>query len=331
MNKVFMLVGLLMANAAVAQTTQSTRSSSTTTTTNASSGYNNDNRNNTGTMSTGTSSSGTMGTSGTTGTSGTGTYNSNSSMGTGSTGATGSYNSTGTTGTMNSGSTNGSMNSGTSGGYNSSSNLNSAGTSSYNTTSTSTYNTQTTTRDRKFDYKNFVFGIYAGANTTRFRGEDIDTENPAGRLGYQAGFFVRGGGRLFGQLGAEYFASSSNYFRPGDGQSVQAIRDQINIQYIQVPVYIGYKLTESDRGISAIRVQVGAEYANRISSNSNSFNLTGSEIKSGSFNALGQLGFDIGPLLIDLTYHHGLSDAVQINTFQGSSRRILSASVGFKF
>jgi hypothetical protein len=211
-------------------------------------------------------------------------------------------------------------------------------TNSYNnsaatTTTTDTYTT--TTRDKKTkDYKNFVFGIYAGLNTTRFKGEDVNGDNLSGRLGYQAGFFVRGGGRLFGQLGGEYFASSSNYFRKGDGQSAQNIQDQINIQYVQIPVYIGYKLVESDRGISAVRLQVGLEYANRINSNSNSFNLSNSEIKSGTFNGLGQLGFDIGPLLIDLTYHYGFSnsiEAVSTTGFAGSQRRILSASVGFKF
>ena len=94
---------------------------------------------------------------------------------------------------------------------------------------------------------------------------------------------------------------------------------------------MGYKLLESDRGLSAIRLQVGGEYANRINSNSNTFNLDKSEIKTGTFNTLGQLGFDIGPLLIDLTYHHGLSDAISRTGFNGSTRRIVSASVGFKF
>ncbi|QIP12791.1 PorT family protein [Spirosoma aureum] len=211
-------------------------------------------------------------------------------------------------------------------------------TNSYNNSATTTTTTDTYTtpaRDKKTkDYKNFVFGIYAGLNTTRFKGEDVNGDNLSGRLGYQAGFFVRGGGRLFGQLGGEYFASSSNYFRKGDGQSAQNIQDQINIQYVQIPVYIGYKLVESDRGISAVRLQVGLEYANRINSNSNSFNLSNSEIKSGTFNGLGQLGFDIGPLLIDLTYHYGFSnsiEAVSTTGFAGSQRRILSASVGFKF
>lgn len=208
------------------------------------------------------------------------------------------------------------------------------------TTTTTTTNYSTTDRpDRvKKDYKNFVFGIYAGLNSTKLKGESTGGDI-SGRVGYQAGFFVRGGGRFFGQLGAEYFASSSNYFTKGDGATASQIQDQINIQYVQIPVYIGYKLLESDRGISAIRLQVGLEYANRISSNSGKFELTNSEIKSGTFNGLGQLGFDIGPLLIDLTYHYGLSDSIKNPTngsttstgFAGSSRRILSASVGFKF
>lgn len=193
------------------------------------------------------------------------------------------------------------------------------------------------TKKTKADgYKNFVFGIYAGLNTTKFKGEEVTTTGNnklTGRLGYQAGFFVRGGGRLYGQIGAEYFASSSNYFTQGSGQSASDIKDQINIKYIQVPVYIGYKLVESDRGISAVRLQVGLEYANRIGSDANKFgSLNNFEVKSGTFNGLGQLGFDMGPVFIDLTYHYGFGDSITQNAgFATSQRRIASASFGFKF
>ena len=202
------------------------------------------------------------------------------------------------------------------------------------TTTADTYNTTGTARTKSGkDYKNFVFGVYAGLNTTKFKGENVDTQGDlSGRLGYQLGFFVRGGGRLYGQIGAEYFASSSNYFTTGSGQSAQNIQDQINIKYIQVPVYIGYKLVESDRGISAVRLQLGVEYANQIGSDANQFgNLDGFRVKSGTFNGLGQLGFDAGPIFLDLTYHYGFSDAVSGTGFNGSQRRIASASVGFKF
>ena len=205
-----------------------------------------------------------------------------------------------------------------------------------NSTTTDTYTTNQPERT-KDGYKNFVFGIYAGLNTTKFKGEALDANGSGsaltGRLGYQAGFFVRGGGRLYGQIGAEYFASSSNYFVAGSGQSVASVRGQIDLKYIQVPVYIGYKLTESDKGISAVRVQVGLEYANQIGSTANEFgNVNNLQFKSGTFNGLGQLGFDAGPVFLDLTYHYGFSDVITRNSgFAGSQRRILSASVGFKF
>lgn len=194
---------------------------------------------------------------------------------------------------------------------------------------------QPASREQKTrDYKNFVYGIYAGLNTTRFQGESANGNQLTGRLGYQAGFLVRAGGRLYGQLGAEYFASSAIYFRAGDGTSVSAIQDQINIHYVQVPVYVGYKLVQSLRGISAVRLKAGLEYANRISANSGSFNLNKSEIKSGTFNGLAKIGFDMRPVLLDLTYHHGFDNAVQaVNAsgFAGSQRRVLSASLGWTF
>lgn len=229
--------------------------------------------------------------------------------------------------------TNGTTANGTSGSTNSVAPVN----STYSTSTTTTdYNTKAPARPKK-GYQGLAVGIYAGLNTTKFKGEALDANGSSsnkltGRLGYQAGIFIRGGGRVFGQIGAEYFASSSNYFTAGSGQSVKSISSQIDIQYIQVPVYVGYKLTQSDRGISAVRVQVGVEYANSISTSSNSFNISSSELKSGTFNGLGQLGFDAGPLFLDLTYHYGFSNSITQNTgFASSARRILSASVGFKF
>ena len=177
-------------------------------------------------------------------------------------------------------------------------------------------------------YKAFTGGFYVGANTTRYRGEDIDGDNPSGRLGYQIGAFVRGGGRLYGQLGVEYFASSSNYFRPGDGSSLSDISGRINTKWLQVPVLVGVKLAQSERGISAVRLGVGAEYANRLSG-SNTIDIDDDEIKSGTFLGLVNLGFDVGPVLIDLMYHHGFSDA--IGGFNNSQRRSLGVNVGFKF
>ncbi|WP_421830499.1 PorT family protein [Larkinella sp.] len=204
-----------------------------------------------------------------------------------------------------------------------------ATTSSYSsTTTTSDYGSRQSRVKADRPYKAFTGGIYVGANTTRYRGEDVDGDNPSGRLGYQIGGFVRGGGRIYGQLGVEYFASSSNYFTPGDGATIQDISGRINTKWLQIPAYVGIKLAQSDRGISAVRLAVGAEYANRLSSN-NTVNVDEDEIKSGAFQGLVNLGFDMGPVLIDLVYHHGFSDA--ISGFNNSQRRALGVNVGFKF
>ncbi|GAA4400741.1 hypothetical protein GCM10023187_14230 [Nibrella viscosa] len=184
------------------------------------------------------------------------------------------------------------------------------------------------TEKRVLPYQAFTGGFYGGLNTTRYLGEDIDPGNLSGRLGYQLGVFTRFGGRLYGQLGAEYFASSSNFFVPGGGQSLQDISGQINTQWLQIPAYVGFKLTESDRGISGIRLAVGAEYANRLGG-SNTVQINSASFRNGSFLGLANLGFDLGPVMIDLVYHHGFSDL--ISGFNNSQRRSFGANVGFKF
>ncbi|GAB3258833.1 hypothetical protein GCM10027347_22480 [Larkinella harenae] len=201
-------------------------------------------------------------------------------------------------------------------------------TSSYSSSSTTEYRSREGRSKADRPYKAFTGGFYVGANSTRYRGEDIDGDNPAGRLGYQIGAFVRGGGRIYGQLGVEYFASSSNYFRPGDGASLSDISGRINTKWLQIPAYVGVKLAQSERGISAVRLAVGAEYANRLSG-SNTIDIDNNEIKSGAFLGLVNLGFDIGPVLIDLVYHHGFSDAIE--GFNNSQRRAVGVNVGFKF
>jgi Outer membrane protein beta-barrel domain len=188
--------------------------------------------------------------------------------------------------------------------------------------------------ERREDYKNFTFGIYAGANSTRFQGETIDTDGNgsalAGRLGYQAGFFVRGGGRLFGQIGAEYQTSSSEFFRPGDGASIEDIRSNIDQKYLHVPAYVGVKLAQSERGVSGIRLQVGAELATPLGGNNSVLNLQRSDFNDATLNGLANIGFDAGPLLIDFVYHHGFQNVLRDNT-SGSQRRVLGVNLGFKF
>jgi len=184
-------------------------------------------------------------------------------------------------------------------------------------------------QERRENYKHFTFGIYAGANSTRFAGETVQDNQLAGRLGYQAGFFVRGGGRIYGQIGAEYMTSSSDFYRAGDGASIKDITSNVDQKYIQIPAYIGVKLAQSERGVSAIRLAVGAEYAAPLGVNNNAFNFQSGDFRAATVNGLVNLGFDAGPLLVGFVYHYGFADVIA--NASNTQRRILSVNVGVKF
>ena len=183
-------------------------------------------------------------------------------------------------------------------------------------------------QERHQNYKHFTFGLYGGINSTRFQGEAIDAQNLTGRLGYQLGFFVRGGGRIYGQVGVEYLTSSSQFYSPGDSVSVKGIIGNIDQRYLQIPAYIGVKLAQSDRGVSGIRLAVGAEYATPLSTDKNDFNLGNANFQAATINGLVNLGFDAGPIMLGFVYHHGFADVLANGN---SKRRILSINLGVKF
>lgn len=183
-------------------------------------------------------------------------------------------------------------------------------------------------QERHQNYKHFTFGLYGGINSSRFQGETIDTKNPTGRLGYQLGFFVRGGGRIYGQIGVEYLTSSSQFYTSDSTVSAKKIIANIDQRYLQVPAYIGVKLAQSDRGVSGIRLAIGAEYATPLSTDKNDFSLTNSNFQAATINGLANLGFDAGPIMLDFVYHYGFAD---VTTAGNSKRRILGINLGIKF
>jgi hypothetical protein len=197
-----------------------------------------------------------------------------------------------------------------------------------------------TKQERRDDYKNFTFGLYAGGNSTRFQGEAIDANGNAtglaGRLGYQLGFFVRGGGRLYGQIGAEYLTSSSEFYStvssPGSGTTVTAkgIIGNVDQQYLHIPAYVGIKIAQSARGVSGIRLQVGAEFATPLAGNNRVLDLERGDFNDATLNGLANVGFDAGPLFFDFVYHHGFQNVLRDNS-SNSQRRVLGVNVGLKF
>ncbi|GAB4047945.1 hypothetical protein [Spirosoma litoris] len=183
-------------------------------------------------------------------------------------------------------------------------------------------------QEHRENYKHFTFGVYGGANSTRFEGETVDGKNLTGRLGYQLGFLVRAGGRIYGQIGAEYLTSSSQFYKAGDGQSVSDITSNIDQRYLHIPAYIGVKLAQSERGVSGVRLALGGEYATPLGTDKNDFNLNNADFQAATINGLVNLGFDAGPIMLDFVYHYGFADVL---TSGNSKRRILGVNLGFKF
>lgn len=202
-------------------------------------------------------------------------------------------------------------------------------------------------KQRRENYKRFTFGLYGGANATRFAGEDTRGNQLSGRLGYQLGIFVRGGGRIYGQIGAEYLTSSSDISTinsttavPGSTTaiSVNSITSNVNQQYLHVPAYIGVKLAQSAKGVSGVRLAVGAELATPLAINNNINDnaptaIKQSNLQSVTFNGLANLGFDAGPLFLEAVYHYGFQNILRdpVPGIVNSQRRILSINVGLKF
>lgn len=198
----------------------------------------------------------------------------------------------------------------------------------------STYTTTTTTTDRtndnkRMDGKEGKFGIYAGVNFSQF----VNEQKPAKtyRPGYQVGLYYRSPGTIFGQIGLEYRASSSNLIstRAGSGTTTGTIKDQltsnIDQRFLAIPVYVGTRIG----GGLGLRLQVGAELASLVGVSKNDFNLGNDDLKRTILNGLAGVGINLGPVTLDVVYNHGF---VQVfDKTSDTKRNILAANIGLRF
>ena len=173
--------------------------------------------------------------------------------------------------------------------------------------------------------KDGKFGVYAGANFSRFVNEPIP--DGAYRAGYQVGIYGRSAGTIFGQLGLEYRTSTSNLVRNGTGQStptVGEVRGQIDQQFVAIPAYVGVRIGSA----LGLRLQAGAELSTLIRHPDNKFGLNNDDFRRTILGGLLGAGINLGPLTLDAVYNYGLQ-----NVFEGADtkRRLIAVNVGFRF
>lgn len=175
---------------------------------------------------------------------------------------------------------------------------------------------------------NVSIGIYAGPNLSKYS-TDQDSLDSKARVGYQLGLYVRGGGRLFGQIGAEYLGISSKLYSKDDkGTSLNQINSTINTHYLQIPVQIGFRPAMTPSKRTGIRIQAGAELSYLLNSGKNDLSVTKEDYNKTVINGVGGIGFDLGPLTLDISYHRGIRDVYKETN---AKLRMVSASLGFKF
>jgi hypothetical protein len=182
--------------------------------------------------------------------------------------------------------------------------------------------------EKAFKRDNVSIGVYAGPNFSKYSTDQDSLESKA-RVGYQLGVYVRGGGRLFGQLGVEYVGVSSKLYSKDDkGTTLNDISSTINTHYVQIPLQIGFRPAMTQTRRTGIRIQAGAELSYLLNADKNDFNLNDDDYNKTVVNLLGGVGFDLGPVTLDVSYHYGIKDVYKA---ENAKLRMVSASLGFKF
>lgn len=176
-----------------------------------------------------------------------------------------------------------------------------------------------------------TFGVYAGGNVSQLLTDSVsDTK---ARIGYQYGAFLRYGGSLFVRGDIALHSMSSQLVDAADTATIIGgtgeLEDKIDIQYIHVPVQIGYKLISSPDGTSAVWIAAGAYFDQIYKVKTNDLLLTKEDFNTSSFGVMGTAGLDLWVLTFQLGYHYGLTPIFK-NDDQ-SMKYSLVFSAGIKF
>ena len=195
-------------------------------------------------------------------------------------------------------------------------------------TTTATYSSTDSKKNRSYDdraVKEGRFGVYAGANFSRFVNEPIP--DGAYRAGYQIGVYGRTAGTIFGQLGVEYRTSTAGLVRNGAGQPTQSPRQisgNIDQHFVAIPAYVGARLGTA----LGVRLQVGAEISALVVNSSNEFGIGNDDVRRAIVAGLAGVGINLGPVTLDAVYNLGLTNVFETND---TKRRLIAINIGFRF
>lgn len=171
------------------------------------------------------------------------------------------------------------------------------------------------------------FGVQAGANLSNFAGDLDDLDDLDAKVGFQVG------------VTADYFLSQNlflqsglAYTTKGAKKEVLGVKTTMNLNYLQLPVRIGYAIPVSE-GFS-VNLNAGPYVAYGIGGKtkvgdlkSDSFGDDG--LKEFDFGIGGGVGAEFGAIAINLGYEYGLADLGSDNIKVNNVNAYLT--LGYKF
>jgi hypothetical protein len=174
-----------------------------------------------------------------------------------------------------------------------------------------------------------AFGIYAGFNGSQLLSDSaLETKM---RIGYQYGAFFRLGNQVFLRGDIALFAMSSKRVDVNDTTLIinPELEDIIDINFLHIPVQLGFKIFSSPDGTSSLWIAGGGYLDQIYRVKPNQFGLAKSDFKTTSLGILGTVGLDLWFLTFQMSYQYGMTPILKID--DESLKYSLSFSVGIKF
>lgn len=154
---------------------------------------------------------------------------------------------------------------------------------------------------------------------------DPEFAEPTARVGYQFGADLRIGGKMFLEPGLFWYRVGTELLSEDEITS-QPLKDQIKINYLKVPLCIGYSAI--DTRLLKVRGSFGLVPSFYSGIKENIINLDNEDFKDLVLGLRFGIGVDVLMISVDLDFELGLGNALATNS--GARNDVLSLAVGFK-
>jgi hypothetical protein len=178
----------------------------------------------------------------------------------------------------------------------------------------------------------FWLGFQAGGGVSWFSNAGHDSTRLSAGAGMSFGFFIRYGTRPYYQLAIEWFYSTNQMkfeVRPGT-----TAHDNVPFHNFKIPLTVGYEIIHKPR--FKWRVGGGMFIGTNTILSSNSFDLTGKDMRNPQVGVIGETGIQYLNFLVLIDYNYSLNsffdnDAGTYGVHVRSHLQVFALKAGMQF